>query len=812
MAKPLRVLLLEDSRDDLDLLLLHLQRGGFKLTFTCIETEPELRKALANESWDVIISDYSMPSFDGLSALQIVRSSGYDTPFILISGAIGEELAVEAMRAGANDYFMKGNLHRLIPAIEREIKEARNRKRHRTVEAHRRRLLKVVQQSINEIYMIDTADMRVEYANETALSNLGYTIREIKKVTPAELLTKYSLYDFMSRIEPLIRNDLEKVVINSIFRRKNGTTYPVEMHIQLIEEGIRTFLAAVVLDLTSHERSEQIIEQQKELAEQLEQSSRYKSEFLANMSHELRTPLNSIILLSKLLRENRLENLSENQVDYLNVIHESGNTLMELINDVLDISKIEAGEMSFKLRKVPVKELCSKVENLFRPIASEKGLHFSVSCSEQEQGIIITDALRTEQILKNLLSNALKFTEKGSVSLTIRREEEVGGNDKKIHFLVEDTGIGIPEDQQEQIFEAFRQVDGSDERRYGGTGLGLYISKEIASVLGGEITLQSRPGSGSLFTLTLPADSRASFTAQGLDTRLQTEKAVQHSGKDEADSDSESENRAKEVQQILIVDDSDIHASALKELLETRNRICLIAETARETYRILQRFSVDLIILDLGLPDADGFEVIETIRKQHSARELPILVYSGRSLNPETERKYKDQVSAFITKSSGSFQLLNKTIKSILTDNGSGKSSSADQRHNILEGRHLLLVDDDKRNIYSLKKALETYGVSVTTAVNGLNALEILSKDHSFDAVLMDMMMPEMNGYEATRRIRQTPEWEDLPVIAVTASAKPADKVRCMEAGSSDYVSKPINLDHLLSVIGVWAGKKHNGK
>lgn len=816
MAKPLRALILEDSRDDLDLLLLHLQRGGFKLAFECIETERELRKALLDSNWDVIISDYYMPSFDGISALQIVRSSGYDIPFILISGAMGEELAVEAMRAGANDYFIKGNLQRLVPAIEREVKEARNRTRHRKVEAHRRRLLKVVQQSLNEIYMIDSADYRFEYANETALTNLGYTIREIKHLTPADLLVEHTADSFLKRVEPLIEKHTEKVVLNTLFRRKNGTSYPVEMHIQMIRENQRSFFAAVVLDLTSHERSEQIIEKQRELAVQLEQSSRYKSEFLANMSHELRTPLNSIILLSKLLKENRLENLSENQVDYLNVIHDSGNNLMELINDVLDISKIEAGEMSFKLREIPIQELCKNIESTFRPLAEQKGLYFSVQCAATESEMMVTDPLRTEQILKNLLSNAMKFTEKGSVSLTAEISEhgksEAENGQKEITFRVEDTGIGIPGEQFSQIFDAFQQVDGSDERRYGGTGLGLYISKEIASALGGKIMVCSTPGEGSLFSLQLPVDSRPSFADKGMDTTIHASEKRDDAEKERVGQAGEARREPGEIRQILIVDDSEIHASALKELLETRTQICLIAETARETYKILKRFRVDLVILDLGLPDADGFEVIETIRESYSLSELPVIVYSGRSLNPDQEEKYRKQVTAFVTKTSGSFQRLNSEIKRLFPEEGQRIKSTVPTYLHALEKKRILLVDDDKRNIYSLKKALESYGMCVTTAENGIKALDILATDTHFDVVLMDMMMPEMNGYEATSKIRETPEWEHLPVIAVTASAMPADKKRCLETGSSDYLSKPINLDHLLSLIEIWADKTHGQK
>lgn len=812
MAKPLRVLLLEDSPDDLDLLLLHLRRGGFTLTYECIETEKELRKSLSGSTWDIIISDYSMPSFDGVSALQTVRASGLDIPFILISGAMGEELAVEAMRAGASDYFLKGNLHRLIPVIERELKEAKNRARHRKVEAHRRRLLNVVQQSLNEIYMINISDLRFEYANETALSNLGYTIREIKHLTPADLISSYSDFHFRRKVQSLLDNNSGKVILNTIFKRKNGTTYPVEMHLQIIRERTQSFFVAVVLDLTTHERSKKVIEKQRELALQLEQSSRYKSEFLANMSHELRTPLNSIILLSKLLKENRLENLSENQVDYLNVIHDSGNNLMELINDVLDISRIEAGEMSFRLKRIRISQLCKTIANIFLPLAQEKGLNFSVHYNGNGEETMITDPLRTEQILKNLLSNALKFTEKGSVRLTVQHGEKKPddeGRDHHITFSVSDTGIGIAESHQKHIFEAFQQVDSSDERRYGGTGLGLYISKEIAGFLGGEITLQSAPGAGSTFTLLLPKDSRSRFEGSEIFTEpddLDDELPPDVESRESIPANSAT---AGQIQQILIVDDSEIHAAALKELLETRTRICLIAETARDTYKILERFSVDLVILDLGLPDADGFEVIDTIRSTHSIRELPLVVYSGRSLAPETERLYADRVNSFVMKSSGSFQQLNREINKLFPENIQAHTARIDQMHTSLLNKRILLVDDDQRNIYSLKKALETYGMTVTTASNGAEALALLTEDSSFDVVLMDMMMPEMNGYEATVKIRENPALEHLPVIAVTASAMPADKKRCMDAGTSDYLSKPIHLEHLLSLIELWANKTH---
>ncbi|MEX2411802.1 MAG: ATP-binding protein, partial [Candidatus Paceibacterota bacterium] len=586
MPNKLKALILEDTEDDLQLLLMHLNNGGYDVEYTCIQTEDDYRDALEKSSWEIILSDYSMPDFNGLKALQIIKNSEKDIPFILISGKIGEELAVQLMRAGAADYFIKGNLQRLIPSIEKELNDVKRRKQYQIVENQRRRLLKVVQQSINEIYIFSSDTLLFEYANETALKNLGYNLGELKNLTPTDLKKGFHRESFNKLLNPLRSKEKDKIILNTHHTRSDGSKYPVEVHIQQIQEQTQSFFVAVALDVTLREKSAQIIKEQKLQTEELELSSRYKSEFLANMSHELRTPLNSIILLSKLLKGDRFDNLNEDQIDYLNVIYGSGNKLLDLINDVLDLSKIEAGEISFYIDKILAEQIFNNLVKSFDAVADEKGIRFIHEFDLNKNQFLKTDQLRLEQVLTNFLSNAFKFTMEGSVEF---RAYLPGSNEKKelnineseiIAFSVKDTGIGIGKNKRDLIFEAFRQADSSNKRSFGGSGLGLSISKEISDLLGGEIKLKSRLNRGSTFTIYLPIDSSL-FISDKKNRTIGDKKAVsifrnlvvedqidnvKFGTKPNFTKDKINSNSAA----ILIVDDSEIHVSALKELIENK--------------------------------------------------------------------------------------------------------------------------------------------------------------------------------------------------------------------------------------------------
>lgn len=673
-------------------------------------------------------------------------------------------------------------------------------------------------------------------------------------------------------------------------------------------------------------------------AEALAVSAKYKSEFMANMSHELRTPLNSILLLSRLLGDNHEETLSAEQVEYARIIQSSGNGLLSLIDEILDLSKIEAGKMLLESDEVPLTEIASDMEGLFQPVADEKGVSLFITVDDSLPDTITTDKMRVEQILKNLLSNALKFTREGRVSLSIARAE--AGEDK-IVFTVTDTGIGIPADKQALIFEAFQQADGSTRRKYGGTGLGLSISKELSRLLGGSIALRSEVGTGSSFTLTLPfekpedapaeaevapvyeAPVAASQPAEGseyissgipesipddrqglkpsdkviliveddvafakslldftrkrgykgvvsvrgdegitlaqqlkpvgilLDIQLPVKSGWQvmdelkanpvtrpipvhimssHSVKRESlmkgavdfinkpfafEQMSEIFGKIEHVlsgpaKKVLIVEDNPKHAGALAYYLGSANIVSDIKTSVAESVTALQQ-GADCVILDMGIPDAIGYETLEEIKKAPGLENLPIIVFTGKSLSLTEEQRIRRYADSIIVKTAHSYQRVLDEVSIFLhiveggakAGNGSGAQRPLALRE-VLNGKTVLAVDDDVRNIFSLTKALETLNMHIVTAVDGKDALEQLATHPETDIVLLDMMMPQMDGYETATRIRENPAWAELPVIAVTAKAMSGDREKCIRAGASDYITKPIDIDQLISLLRVW--------
>ncbi|HTT52893.1 MAG TPA: HAMP domain-containing protein [Streptosporangiaceae bacterium] len=426
-----------------------------------------------------------------------------------------------------------------------------------------------------------------------------------------------------------------------------------------------------------------------ERARQLDMASRYKSQFLANVSHELRTPLNSLLILARLLAENPAENLTAKQVEYAKVIHSSGSDLLLLINDILDLSRVEAGKLDVHPERFALAALAEDLRTVFEPLAAEKELHFAVSSTPDVPGELLTDRQRLRQVLHNLLSNAVKFTQHGSVELRIGLAgPRAGGPDDVLAFSVRDTGIGISDDSLKTIFEAFQQGDGTTSRRYGGTGLGLAISREVAAVLGGRITAQSQPGSGSTFTLYLPVAYRG--TADG-------------------------------------------PASAL------------------------------------------------TAGPPGSARQprRPVLSPPAGALNGDPPAP--------------------------------GLPLARPGPHDRVRGKKVLIVDDDLRNAFAISSILELYGLSVSHAVGGHRGIDVLRADPGIDLVLMDVMMPEMDGYTTTVAIREMPQFADLPVIVVTARAMPGDRDKALAAGASDYVTKPVDTDELLGCITRWLAPHRAG-
>jgi signal transduction histidine kinase/DNA-binding response OmpR family regulator/CHASE3 domain sensor protein len=690
--------------------------------------------------------------------------------------------------------------------------------------------------------------------------------------------------------------------------------------------------------LLLEERNEEIQKKAKEL----ELSTRYKSEFLANMSHELRTPLNSILLLSRLLAENTEENLTADQVEYSKVIQSSGNGLLGLIDEILDLSKIEAGQMTLEYLDVPIHEIVEEQQALFGPFAKEKKLDFVVDVALNVPSVIETDKMRLGQILKNLISNALKFTDKGSVTLEIKPHT---ARLNTLCFVVRDTGIGIPPEKQKIIFEAFRQADGSTKRKYGGTGLGLSISRELAKLLGGEITLSGKVNQGSEFTLYLPIHTMAPMTKPAYPN--ETIETMEPLGKGVAKSDGkyisttipeaipddrasisdtdkviliveDDTNFAKSLlkyarqrgykgivavrgdeglvlagkyiplgilldielpimsgwevidalkanpstrhipvhimsshkmrneslmkgavdfmdkpiafeqmqevfekieyvlngksQKVLIIEDNPRHAQALAYYLDTFNIGSELKSSISEGIDALKRKEVNCVILDMGIPDAKAYELLEEAKKNPDLENFPIIIFTGKSLSMTEELKIKKYADSIIVKTAHSYQRMLDEVSLFLhlvEENKRATQKKSDEKKmgilgEILNGKTVLVADDDVRNIFSLTKALENYKMNVVTALDGKEALQKLQETPAIDVVLLDMMMPQMDGYETAKKIRENYHWRNLPVIAVTAKAMTGDRDKCIQAGASDYITKPVDIDQLISLLRVW--------
>jgi signal transduction histidine kinase/DNA-binding response OmpR family regulator/CHASE3 domain sensor protein len=675
-------------------------------------------------------------------------------------------------------------------------------------------------------------------------------------------------------------------------------------------------------------------------AAQLEQSTKYKSEFLANMSHELRTPLNSILLLSKLMSDNK--ELNPEYVEYAQVIQSSGQGLLGLIDEILDLSKIEAGKMKLEFADINLTEVATDMKSLFNPVAKNKKLELVVDLGGDLK-MINTDKMRLEQILKNLLSNAIKFTSSGKVVLTIFKEE----SGKSIHFKVTDTGIGIPEEKQTLVFEAFQQADGSTRRKFGGTGLGLSISRELAKLLGGEIQLTSKENVGSEFTFVLPI-TRAAIVNISADAHtrsfdsspvypvpvleLPERFTVDHIPMDVADDRDdlvsgdkiiliieddtafaktllnftrsrnykgivavrgdlgiELANRYKPLailldiqlpvkdgwqvmeelkanpatrpipvhimsslevkkesllkgavdfinkpfalermqdifqklehalsrhpKKVLIVEENKQHAEALSYFLSNYSIQTEVVNNVTQSVDALQKKEVDIVILDMGIPDKGAYETLETIKQIEGLENLPIIVFTGKNLSKGEESRIKQYADSIVVKTAHSYQrILDEAglfLHLVEEKNGEGKSVNQHSErmgglYEVLNNKTVLIADDDVRNIFSLTKALEKHKMKVLAATDGKEALQLLKENPLVDIVLMDMMMPEMDGYESTKEIRKIHAYKQLPILAVTAKAMMGDREKCIAAGASDYISKPVDIDQLISLLRVW--------
>ncbi|MTH64028.1 response regulator [Paracoccus shanxieyensis] len=587
--------------------------------------------------------------------------------------------------------------------------------------------------------------------------------------------------------------------------RQTEELQAAETEMMAQQEELRATNAELAFRSTELEQTQ---EEAFKRAEELERTSQYKSRFLANMSHELRTPLNSMLILAQDLATNSTGNLDADQVEGAQVIHASGVSLLRLINEILDLSKIEAGKIEIQHEPMSTRALIQTLEHAFRPLAQKKGVGFSINGAADLPATILTDPGRMEQIANNLIGNALKFTREGAVNVTLAP----GDDGRTLCFVVRDTGIGIPQDKLQTIFLPFEQVDASTQRQFGGTGLGLSISHQLATLLGGTLEVESVVDQGSVFRLTLPliaSDGAAPAPAPPAplsDTAEPPRPApppprpaipVRTAGGS-----------------VLVIEDDDGTQKAISQLL-ARARIGVTpALSAEHALDLLKAQDFDCAIVDLGLPGISGIELLDQLEKL--GKTLPIVVYSARDLLPDELLRLRGHTESIVLKGEYSDKRLLEEVRAILNIADSAAPApppapadpapAAPAAPPLDDGTpiacKLLLVDDDMRNIYALAKVLRARGCDVVLAQDGLKALAELEAHPDTQLVLMDMMMPNMDGYEAMTEIRKRGgDWADLPIIALTAKAMKQDRERCIAAGASDYMSKPIDVPVLLGKI-----------
>ncbi|MFE9675711.1 HAMP domain-containing protein, partial [Streptomyces sp. NPDC006259] len=567
-------------------------------------------------------------------------------------------------------------------------------------------------------------------------------------------------------------------------------------------------------------------------AQQLSLASKYKSEFLANMSHELRTPLNSLLILAQLLAQNPSRNLTPKQVEYAGIIHSAGSDLLQLINDILDLSKVEAGKMDVSPERVPLRQLIEYVEATFRPMTTQKSLEFTVSTAAGAPADLLTDDSRLRQVLRNLLSNAVKFTEQGSVELRIEPvdteavPEGVVRGGTVVAFRVRDTGIGIPEQQLETIFGAFQQADGTTSRKYGGTGLGLSITREIAHLLGGAVTVDSAPGKGSTFTLYLPV-ARGDFE-EGLGSGRPVER-----GNDDGPLAAlppgliTPSGAARRPRRLLVVEERPrglltLVAESVVADMASRDDAAppppvdvVTAVGAQEAAGALAAEPCHCVVLELGMPDAEASRFVEALQGDSALMSVPVLVHSGHRADRAQEEALRSWSADRPLEFLSSLDELRERITLHLSAEEPGdvlalvrpdepQPMAPQPVDDAVVGRTVLVVDDDARNLFALSGILELHGIRVLHAENGREGIEALRDNPDIALVLMDVMMPEMDGYTATAQIRTMQQYADLPIIAVTAKAMPGDREKSLASGASDYVTKPVDTHDLMSCVRRW--------
>lgn len=919
---------------------------------------------------DFIIAEDEMPGGSGIEFCRKTKEI-LDIPFIIVSESPSYEKAVASIKAGAEEYLPGKRLR--LERIFDIVKLNDDRKNSRVIPFYGPRRVKsgeiyarVFEFISDACFIADDETGYIVESNRSAMSMYGYSRREFSSMSVSGLFSNPDVYWQTDSNETGGIYEFEH-------RKKNGAEFPVEMSFTRAQLDAKIFVLITVRDLSLRKRAEDLLRRQheallktnryleaqaaeletqksvmelknrelekiqkqlKEKARDLETASRYKSEFLANMSHELRTPLNSILVLSKLIAENREKNLTPRQTDFIETVINAANDLARLINDVLDMSKVEAGKMDLCPSHIEIRQFIEYFAKQSRHLADEKNLTLEIHVDDDVPSTIATDQHRLEQILRNFLSNSFKFTEKGGISIKVRIAGHMITGKNLVSFSVRDTGIGIPPDKQDAIFSAFTQADGSISRKYGGTGLGLSISKKIASLLGGEIILESRQGKGSEFTLVLPEilegyeiaemkdsieenfmdfqdeshddpekheeqaeivifektialisddpdfvkffeqnsrrfnysvarffdnskiisslasyprvavilDTRGKKDSWGILARIKENVSLRHipvfvmanpedriyaiklGARFVIDSDIEKydldllfENIEKysdyeRQRRLLVIEDDPVQKGLISKIIDSPKIDITMAETAAEAAYLLDHDEYDCMILDLGLPDMSGIDLMNKIRASERISHIPIIIYTGRELVSDEKITLDDYAEKIIVKGAKSLPRLLDDVTLFLHCNDSDIKPerrnllySIHDSKQILKDKRILIVDDDMRHVFIISSILENSGLVPFIARDAVKLESILEKKEKFDLVMMDigMMLSECSRFLG--HFQNSPDFHNVPVIAMTGERgdlKGRDS--CLKAGANDYLVKPVDEDRLLGMLRTW--------
>ncbi len=814
MPIPLRVLIIENSEEDAELIELELRRGDYELFLKRVESAEETRRNLNEGTWDIIISDYAMPHFSGIEALKICKSTGLDIPFILLSGATREDAAIEAMVHGAHDYIMKDNMARLVPAIERGLRETRARCEKRETEDRLLTLCKTMAQGV--IYR--DSDGRIVFLNPAARRILGIPLDRVKDDLPPSpflkfiredgselkheelpsmvaLRTRQPLTNFLLGVYPPGQLQCRWLIVDTALQFRPGEPAPIGSYSIFADITERKRAEDALRKSSSDlEESNRLLQESlisaKELAVQAQRANAVKSEFVANMSHELRTPLNGVIGMTGLLRDTTL---TPEQSQYANIIRTCSEALLSFVNDILDFSKMEAQKLKLVTLDFDLRTTLEDTTEMLAMEAREKGLELTCLVDPDVQSMLRGDPSRIRQVIMNLVRNAVKFTNEGEVAIRVSLEEETQTS-VTIRCAVRDTGIGISKQRIGALFIPFVQVDGSTTRKYGGAGLGLAISRQLAELMGGRIGAESEEGRGSTFWFTAVLEKRPEEKASAIKVS-----ADLHGIK------------------ILVVDDHATNRSLLTALLKSWG--CRFDE-ASEANSALQKLRESahaedpfcVALLDFAMPGMTGETLGAQIKADPSLKETLLILMTFMGQRGDALRFKEIGFSGYLIKPVR-HSVLRDALAMALNQQKGAKTDSAMPlitRHTIAEARksqlRILIAEDSATNRIVATSVLKKLGYHADTVVNGSEVLKVLQAS-TYDLILMDCQMPVMDGYEAARLIRQ-PGTDvlnhEIPIIALTAHAMEENRDKCLQAGMNDYITKPIEPIKLAETLARW--------